>query len=43
MACKPFINYFFTPLTGSSLVGSDGCIVSWTISVTVSQGVSGKL
>src|SRR5216683_1923258 len=41
MECKAPAGPFFTTLTLISLVGSVGCIVSWTTSGNASQGVSG--
>ena len=43
MGCKELFSSSFTTLTGVSLTGSDGFIVSWTISANVSQGVSSML
>src|SRR6266851_582815 len=41
MGCEALIPPFFMALTLSSLVGSVGCIVSWTTLGNASQGISG--
>src|SRR6266851_49187 len=43
MGCKPLEPYFFTTLTHSSIVGSDGCIANSATLVTASRAVSDKL
>src|SRR6266851_9293930 len=43
MGCKPLEPYFFTTLTHSSIVGSDGCIANSATLVTASRPVSDKL